>query len=775
MYNGALVEWKVSTMRLLKRLIITIIILLVSVTTTWAAAGFIIRRIQIEGLHRVSEGTVLTYLPIKSGQRLTNTETPNIIKALYNTGFFNNVSLYRDNNDLIIKVIERSTIGTISFAGNKKIATKKLTTALTQEGIQSGLVFNHSSLANLRYALLQQYYNLGRYDAKVTTSVFKEARNRVGIKINIYEGQVAKIRQIQVIGNRTFSNRTLINQFKLSTPNLFSFITHNDQYSREKLDGDLERLRSFYMDRGYIRFEINSTQVSITPDKSSIFITIHITEGAVYHLTGFKLAGKLLGKEPQLLKMIQLHKGDVFSRKKVVDIQTHISNYFANRGYAFATVDAIPTIDDKTKQVFITFEVNPQKIVYINRITFSGNVKTADYVLRREMRLAEGSPYSRTKIQESKRRLNMLGYITDVQVNSEPVPGTNNQVNLNYKVKDRSSATANLMAGYSDFFCFLFGANIDEKNYLGTGKEVGLGFQRSQYSQTYSFDYFNPYYTINGISRGFSIYYQKYTPGQVNLTPYTTDIYGTSLTYGIPITEKSSIDVGAGYEHTRIGVDSDSGQTVTNFINERGNRFNATKLMTSYNYVSYDRGIFPTNGFMQTLSGEIGVPVFNKHLDYYKLTYLGSAYLSLGKGFIFNPHTNLGYGNGYSTLNNLPFFYNYYAGGIGTVRGYEGNTLGPKDPQNGDSMGGNVLTTGSLELIVPNGISQVLRTSIFLDAGNVYQNHIELQNLRYAAGVDIQWLIPLLGAPLEFSFGKALNAKSGDDTQFFQFSIATGI
>jgi outer membrane protein insertion porin family len=749
----------------IKRLIISVILLFYA-TCIWAASGFIVKEIHVEGLQRISLGTFLSYMPIKKGDRLDYSETSKVIEALYKTGFFSNISLFHKDNKLIIKVVENPTIGALHISGNKKIKTQKLLEALKQQGFAEGEVFDSSVLVGVKQALLQEYYNLGHYNARVDTKITSQPRNRVSININVFEGPVAEIREIKIIGNHKFADHVLLKEFTLTTPNLWNFFTHAGQYSREKLDADLEKLRSFYLDRGYLRFKINSTQVSITPDKQHVYIIIHVIEGPVYTVSGIKLSGNLLDKKSQMLKLIDVHKGDVFSRKKVVDIDTRITEFLGDFGYAFADVSLQPKVDHVKHQVLINFKVDPKQLVYVRRISFIGNTKTADYVLRREMRQMESALYSLSDIEESKRNLANLGYLQDVETQLKPVSNHPDQVDLQTHLKETSSAAASLQFGYSDMDGFIYGASVNERNFMGTGKDVGLQFNNSQYNNVYSFHYYNPYYTKNHVSFGFDLYYQNTNPRKLKyVSDYATDIFGGSATYGVPVSEYSRLNFGYGYEHTKLRTSMNSAKEIKDFIDRYGKNFDSIKVNGSWQYSSLDKFPFPTKGFMQSLGLEVGLPVHK--LEYYKASYDMTWYRPIIEHFVMDVHGYLGYGDGYGIMHGLPFFENYFAGGIGSVRGFSANTLGPRD-SNGDAIGGNISMYGSLGLIIPSPTPSV-RPSLFLDAGNVYDNKLSLSDLRYSTGIQVEWYTPI--APLIFSLAFPIREKPGDETEPFQFQI----
>jgi len=752
-------------MTFIKRLMFSVI-LLSYVACASAASSFIVKEIHVEGLQRVSLGTFLSYMPIKKGDRLDYSKTSEIIEALYKTGFFSNISLYRRNNKLIVKVVENPTIGVLHISGNKKIKTQKLLEALKQQGFAEGEVFDRSVLVGVKQALLQEYYTLGHYNARVDTKITSQPRNRVSVDINVFEGPVAKIREIKIIGNYKFPDHQLLKEFTLSTPNLWSFFTHAGEYSKEKLDADLEKLRSFYLDRGYLQFKVDSTQVSITPDKQHVYIIIHVVEGPIYTVSNVELSGNLLDKKEQIQKLINIHEGDVFSRKKIVDVDTAITEFLGDFGYAFADVIPQPEVDHVKHRVMINLKVNPKQRVYVRRISFLGNTKTADYVLRREMRQMEGALYSLSNIEESKRNLSNLGYLQNIETKLKQVPGRPDQVDLQTHLKEASSAAASLQFGYSDMDGFIYGASINERNFMGTGKSVGLQFNNSQYNNVYGFHYYNPYYTKNHVSLGFDLYYQNTNPRKLKyVSDYATDIFGASASYGIPVSEYSRLSFSYGYEHTKLRTSKTSAEEIEDFIEQYGKNFDTIKVNSGWQYSSLDKFPFPTKGFTQSIGLEVGLPVHK--LEYYKANYDVTWYRPITKNFIMDIHGYLGYGDGYGIMKKLPFFENYFAGGIGSVRGFSANTLGPRD-SNGDALGGNISMYGSLGLIIPSPTPSV-RPSLFLDAGNVYDRRLSLSDLRYSAGIQVEWYTPI--APLIFSFALPIREKPGDETEPFQFQI----
>jgi len=758
-------------MLLLFRLLVLSCVFLCSVAF---ADQFVIHKIKVEGNHRVSVGTILSYLPVKEGDKIDSSQTSDIIRALYNTGFFSDVKLTQNKGTLIVTVIERSVIGSINISGNKKVTDKQLLEVLKNAGLSEGQAFDNSAFTELERALVQQYYSLGYYGVKIQTSIVPEQRNRVAVNVKVTEGPAAKITSIKIIGNHEFTEKQLLKNFSLSPSSFFAltFFTHADQYAKEKLDADLEKLHTFYLDRGYLHFNIDAAQVSITPDKKHIYINIYITEGHVFTIRGYSLTGDFIGHRDQFQALVDLRRGDVFSRKKILDIQSAMNELFGNYGYGMPVIRIDPNINETTHQVFVNFVVEPGKRVYVRRINFTGNTKTDDEVLRREMRQQEGGVFSLSKINESKRRLSNLGYLQDVDSKVEPVPGHCDQVDLLFKVKEVSAVSANFQAGYSDADGFLYGVSLNDQNFLGTGKSVSMGFDHSLDYQTYNVSYYNPYFTINNISLLLNAYLQQNQPGRISLTAYTSDVYGASATYGIPFSDYNRLSFGYGYEVIKIGTSIASSEQVIDFINDNGNVFNELKLMTGWSFTNQDRAIFPTRGLAQAISIEAGFPVGSNSMDYYKSNYTLSWYHPVISSFIAHARAQLGYGNGFGKTKSLPFFKNYYAGGIDSVRGYQVSSLGPLG-SDGNPLGGNFLTTGSLSLIFPNPVGEALRTSVFADVGNVYDDTFAVSQLRGSYGLQGEWRSPL--GPLVFSIAKTMMTHSGDRKDFFQFNIGTSI
>lgn len=753
------------------------------------ADSFTVQAIRIVGLDGISRDTVLAYLPIKTGQRFNSENSTNIIHTLYKTGFFSDIQLLQEGNTLVVKVIERPVITSIKITGNKDIDKDQFNTVLKNLGLVEGQVFNQAVLDKVVVGLQSEYYNRGRYNAQIKTTVTPEARNRVAINIDISEGLIVKIMGINLIGNQAFATKKLLAELPIASSNLFSFFTRDDQYSREKLAQAMQVLSDYYMDRGYLKFKINASQAALTPDRKDIYITFKVTEGDIYHVNGIKLVGDLILPEAKLRSLITIKPGDKFSKQTVTDSTRAIARALGELGYTFADINPVPDINEVTHQVFLTFHIEPNKRVYVHRIKFTGNAQTEDAVLRREMRQDEGALANVVKIDESTRRLRLLPFIQDAQVNTTPVPSSVDQIDLDYSVTEAAPATAMAAVSYGTNGLG-FSGSLTNNNLLGTGKTLGLSLNTDLLVRTYSINYNNPYYTESGVQRGFNIYSQRYTPGNVNITNYTYNTYGGSVNYSVPVSAKDDmLQYGLAYQNTSLNIGSSPSYEIYDFTNRYGNNFNQFLVNLGWARNGFDRAIFPTNGLNQSTGLQISLPSGGKGgkaLDYYKLNYSVHWLRPLTDQFIFSAMGNVGYGGAYGATRNLPFFQNYFAGGIGyigAVRGYATNSLGPKDSL-GNPLGGNLQTTASLSLIFPTGISpDKVRTSVFIDGGNVYNTRLQEASpqqqfdgragpIRYASGVAVEWRIPILGV-INLSIAKPLNLQKNDQSEIFQFTFGT--
>lgn len=595
----------------------------------------------------------------------------------------------------------------------------------------------------------------------------------MAVSIAISEGRVAKIKEIGIVGNQVFDNETLLNTFQLSPPTLFSFYTHNDQYSKQKLAADLETLRSYYLDRGYINFRIDSTQVTITPDKHDIYITINVNEGKQFTVREVKLAGELVVPAEELFPLIDSRVSDVFSRKATTETASKLTDRLGADGYAFANVNTIPEIDEESQQVTLTYFIDPGRRVYVRNVNVDGNTKTRDEVIRREIRQMESAWISTEKVKRSRTRLDQTGYFDDTTVQTPAVPGTTDQVDVDFKVSEKASGNLLAGIGFSQSQGIIFNTSVTQDNFLGSGKRLGLAFNNSDINTSYSFSYTNPYYTLDGISRGFKVYYRETDAASANLADYNTDRAGASVTLGLPVNEYNRILGGLEYEYIRIKTTDNTPQEILDFIDDNDDTFHTIKFTGSFSQDTRNRRVFADRGHYTRVSGEITVPLGN--LDYYKFELEHSRYLPLHKYLTLAINAELGYGQSYGNSEKYPFFENFFAGGVRSVRGFEDNTLGPRD-SNDEPIGGNFKVVGNMELMFPPPFdkeSKSVRFGAFLDFGNVFDDSVEVGDFRYSAGVAARWLSPL-GA-LSFSLAYPLNDEEDDQVQVFQFTFGTNL
>lgn len=737
----------------------------------WGFTPFTVQDIRVEGLRRISAGTVFNYLPIKVGDQFNEQRSAQAIRALYKTGFFKDVKLEREGQVLIVVVQERPAIASIEISGNKDIPKDKLLEGLKRIGLAEGRVFNRSLLVKVEQELQRQYFSEGKYAVRIKTTVSPLERNRVAVALKVSEGRVAKIREINIVGNKVFSDKVLLKLLKLSTPTMFSFWTSSDQYSKQKLAADLETLRSYYLDRGYLNFGVNSTQVSISPDKKFIYITINVTEGERYKVKTVKLAGDLILPVPELEKLIEIGPGAVYSRRLVTQSSSKITDRLGDLGYAFANVNTIPDIDKKDKTVGLTFFVDPGKRVYVRRINFYGNVNTGDEVLRREMRQMEAGWFSTQKIKRSRTRLDKLGFFTDVNVETPAVPGTTDQVDVNYTVTERPAGSLLASIGYAQTGGVILSGSIQQDNFLGTGKRVGISANNSSIVRGFQLTYDNPYYTADGISRGFILQSQRTDAAAANLSSYGLNTDEFAMNFGVPVNEFDSVKLSVGYQRNQVQQIDASPQYIRDFIAANGSSFATIRVGASWSHDTRNKAIFASDGVLHSIYGEIGLP--GSDLEYYKIGYRYQRYKQLTNKLTLLIKGDIGYGGGYGNASELPFYLNFYAGGPRTVRGYKENTLGPTD-EFGFPKGGSFKVTGGAEVYfpVPFGLdSNQFRLGAFFDIGNVYSGvgSFKAQDLRASTGLSTVWLSPI--GPLSLSVAKPLNSKPGDKTQVLQFSL----
>ena len=865
---------------MIKRISIFFALALVLMAPLASAETFIIADIRVEGLQRVSAGTVFAALPVAVGDLVDDQVMRAAARSLFATGNFDDIQIGRDSNVLVVVVVERPSISEINIEGNKAIETEALLDGLKGAGLAVGQVFQRSTLEGMQLELQRQYVQQGRYDANIETEVIPEPRNRVTINIDVDEGTVAAIKHINVVGNQAFSDEEIADLFELQTTGWLSFFSNDDKYSKEKLTGDLEKLSSYYMDRGYLQFNIDSTQVSVSPDMEEVYITANISEGEIFTISSVELSGDLVLPEADLRRFLLVTEGQIFSQQLVTSTEEYMTRRLGNDGYNFAKVTGIPEVNAEDNTVGMKFFVDPGKRTYVRRISFKGNMKTADDVLRREMRQMESAPASAANIEQSRIRLERLGYFSRATVETKEVPGHDDLIDAEFTVEEQSSGSIGASVGYAQDAGIILGLNVQQDNFLGTGKRIGLGLNKSEYQDLYNFSYTNPYFTEDGVSRGFNIYYRSTDLSEVNIASYSTDTLGGNINFGYPIKETqrlgfsfgvSNTDVTAGrfavqeikgsprlessvddwFESTRLPDGTYSAVEVIEpigtlppeyeieplqegFLDENGNEYLNYTVTGSWSQSTLNRGRMATRGAAQTVALEVAVPASD--LEFFKLTYNAEIFFPvplLPPSWTLRLRTELGYGDGWGDTEGLPFYENFFAGGFGSVRGFQSNTLGPRSTpavpyaaaqpvtaidadgnptqfggpngnefgyvylpgtgklaidspnRNGDPFGGNVLVVGGAEVIFPLPFikdQNSVRTAVFLDAGNVFStdcgstqlncDNVDFSALRYSLGVGLTWITGF--GPLTFSLAKPFNEDEFDQDEVFQFTLGRG-
>ncbi len=844
-----------------------------------ANGSFIVEDIRIEGLQRISPGSVFTALPVGVGDVLDPYLVRAAAKALFASGNFDDISIGREGDVLVVAVAERPSISEIKIDGNKAIETDALLDGLKGAGLAVGQVFQRSTLEGMQLELQRQYVLQGRYDATIDSEVIAEPRNRVSIAIEVDEGTVATIKHINIVGNTLFSDEELLDLFELKTTGLFSFFRSDDKYSREKLTSDLETLSSHYLDRGFLEFKIDSTQVSVSPSKEAVYITANITEGEKFTVSEVGLSGDLVLPEEDLNRFLIVKTGQIYSQQLVTATEDYLTRRLGNEGYNFAKVTGIPEINEGIATVTMKFFIDPGKRTYVRRINFAGNVSTMDEVLRREMRQMEAAPASSAAIEQSRIRLERLGFFKTAAVETIEVPGSDDLVDVDFLVEEQSFGSIGGSLGYAQDAGLILGLNLQQNNFLGTGTRVGISLNSSRFQDVVSLNYTNPYYTEDGVSRGFSVFYRKTDLSKINVASYTTDTWGASMNFGYPISETQRLGFSLGLTDTTITSGQYAVQEIVGsprlapevkywfesnvkpdgtysaaevlqpietlplsaltppesdgFLDLNGNQFLNWAVTGSWIQSTLNRGQLATRGASQSVSLEVAVPLSD--LEFYKLNYRGEIYYPLFGDFTLHLRGEIGYGDGYGSASELPFYEHFFAGGFGSVRGYEVNTLGPRstppiiysastaatevdesgipvqiggssgrgygyavDPATGkiqtqqfsvrnrpDPFGGNVLIEGSAEILFPMPFIKdrsSLRSALFFDFGNVFNTNcrenqvncfgIEASELRYSVGVGVTWLSGF--GPLTFSLAKPLNASPIDEREVFQFTLGRG-
>ena len=743
----------------------------------FAMDPFVIKDIRVEGIQRTEPGTVFGYLPVKVGETMNDDLAAQAIKALYATGFFKDVRIEAENDVLVITVQERPSIAQIELSGNSSFPTDKMKEGLKQIGIAEGQIFDKSQLDTAEQEIKRQYLAQGKYGASVKTVISPLERNRVAVRFDIEEGVVSKIRGINIVGNHAFTMEDLRAQFLLTTPNWMSWWNKDDQYSKQKLNADLETLKSFYLNQGYLEFNIDSTQVSITPDKRDIYITVNVTEGEKYTISQVKVSGETIIPDSEVQALIQVKAGDTFSREKITQSSKAISDRLSDDGYAFANVNPVPEVNKENHTAAFTFYVDPGKRVYVRRINIAGNTRTRDEVIRRELRQLESGWYNAGKINRSKERITRTDFFSDVNVETPAVPGTTDQVDMNISVTEKSTGSVQFGAGLSSNEGVVFGTTVNQANFLGTGNRINAQVNTGKVNTTYSLSYTDPYFTPDGISRGFDVYRRDVDTSSLSTSSYSTTSYGGGVRFGVPINERDGYNFGLAVDFTKVKLDSeDSPIQYQKFCSpDLSCTSNSLVASASWFHDSRDSIMFTRNGVLQRLSGELALPVLD--LEYYKIEYKHSWYKNFYKDFTLMLNGEIGYADNYGSKD-YPFFKNYFLGGVNSVRGYDNGSLGPRDVQPSTneqfSVGGTRKLLGNAEIFFPvPGLSdsKQFRMSAFVDAGNVFESSYDFGDLRYSAGVGVGWISPF--GPLKLIFAQPLNDKSGDDTQSIQFQFGT--
>jgi len=818
----------------MRRILIILLCGLFSIKPALALDPFVISDIRVEGLQRISEGTVFNYLPLDANELLTAAKARQAIRSLFRTGFFNSIDLAREGDILVINIQERPAIAKISLSGNKAIKDEDMFPVLADIGLQEGEVFQPQSLDRIKQELVRQYFSQGRYAVSVESRVVELDRNRVRISITIKEGDTAEIKHINIVGNTLFTDKEIKKGFESKIPPVWKIWSKDDQYSREKLSGDLEKIRSYYQDRGYIDANVESTQVSISPDKQDIYLTANIIEGEQYSIEAVQVTGDLVIEEATLRRLIMTQENDIFSRKKMEQSVENITAILANIGYAFANVNPIPQIDRENRLVTINFFVDPGKRVYVRQITFVGNSGTKDEVLRREMRQFEGGWFSQAAVDRSRIRLQRLTYFESVNIETPAVPGTDDQIDVIVTVMERAAGSFSVGLGYSQVQGLIASLSIQQDNFLGSGKRVGLSLSHSSIISSFSLSYDNPYWSEDGVSRGFYMRYQEFDQAGANISTFTSTEAAGGVNFGLPLTEVDYVRAGLGIRQTDLNIGAyvrevefvdpdDPDNILCNDLNNNGicpeeyfvpNPFDPLSKSLDHNgdgmiddnerdFRTYDftlawsrdtRNHFlnPTRGSSQRVTVETSLPGSTR--QFYKLFYRGAKYIPIWGDLVFSVHGDVGYGDAtpvditippgfvrdcldeevMSLDTGLPFYEHFYGGGVRDIRGFEDNTLGPKDTAC-RAVGGDLKVSGGLEVAIPTPFTKGggSRIALFFDVGNVYENldKFDASLFRASAGISVTWQAPI--GPIIMNYAFPIKEFHGDRTESLQFSFGT--
>lgn len=794
------------------------------------SSGFVVEEIKVEGLQRMELGTFFNMLPLQVGERLEASRVPTIIRTLFSAENFDDIRIFKEGNTLLIDVVERPTISEIIIDGNSDIKTEQILDAMKGAGFAKGEVYNPSAIKNIIGGMQEQYFSHGKYSVRITNKIIRRSRNRVLVQFDVNEGEPAKLEWINLVGNQLFTDDELLEQFELSTGGWLSFITSDNQYAREKLSGDLETLRSYYLDRGYLKFNVTSTQVAISPDRKGMFITINISEGEKFEVQKISFSGDLILKEGRLKQLMPLTNGDTYSAAAISFAEEQIKQNLGYYGYAFAKVTSVPNVKPGTNKVDLNIFIDPGKKVYVNRINFTGNETTNDQVLRREARLMEGGALSTAQVERTKIRLQRLSFLEEVEVETPKVEDKDDRVDINYKVKERSAGTISGGVGYGSTFGLSLNANVSHNNFLGSGKTVGFSINKNSFSTSYALNYFDPYFTLDGISAGAGLSYRTSDFGNINVAATLLDTAAIDFNIGYPIDEITRLNFGLGFQTNDLSANGRLSQQIIDFFDDNDQdvrvnpdlSYNLLKFSTAITRNSLNRGIFPDRGTKQSLSLSGAVP--GSDLEFYKIDYNIDHYIPFAPGWSLLSRIKLSYGDGYGKSGDLPYFENFFAGGSQTVRGFERNTIGPKEifriPQSlNDStlvdsfdssisnvqssdfdlisignrtVGGNARALASMEVIFPIPFveeSSSLRTSFFVDVGNLWDTKFDLDSYsaldpiqfalipdyskadtyRASTGISLQWLSPM--GPLVISISKILKRQPGDRREGFSFNV----
>ena len=741
-----------------------------------AVQPFTIEGIEAQGLQRLDQGTVLTYLPLTTGDELNDLTERQAIKALYASGLFQDIELLRDGDTLIIKVVERPQIADFEIEGNEKIGGDELKKSLTDLGLAAGETYKRALLDQVEQELRRQYYANGYYDVGIDTTVTELPNNRVSIKVKVTEGKVTKIKDINILGAKVFPQDELKEQLELKSTTWVPF-QKTDRYSKQTLGGDLEKLQSYYQDRGYLKFNVSSVQVALSEDKESIFITVNVEEGAKYQVKDFRFSGETILNEEFLKRLVTTRSGTTFSRKEATESSDRIEAALSDVGYAFAKVIPLPEVDEDKREVSINYTIQPGKRAYVRRISFSGHAGTNDETLRREMRQLEASPFSKSAVERSRVRLARLPFIEEAEVDTKPVPGSEDLVDINFKVKERAPGSVQFGVGYSGSQGFLINASLTHTNFLGTGNRVELSADNSTIYRQINLSWTDPYFTADGISQTVSAFYRKSESVIRFSSGFNSNVLGLDLTYGIPLSEFTTLRAGGGVSQTTIETfPSASADEVLDFVLQSGSEFTDFTLRTGITRDTRNRTFFATRGALSRANLDVTVP--GSGVEFYNLFLQNQAFVPLYRRFFLDINSTIGYVDTYGKAKKVPPYENYFAGGPRTVRGYQDGSLGPRDTPFGNPFGGTLRTNAQVELVVPTPLdsdNKSTRFALFYDIGNVFAEPSDFQfsELRTSAGLAASWFTPFLGL-LQLSYSFPLNDKPGDRTDAFQITFGSG-